>query len=93
MNKTFKYILSFLGCFILFNVQGLDYRIQDLGTLNSLGSYASGINNQNVITGYIKEDNKKLDNPSYTVEAYCRAFCCRVHYSREISRIKSIHPK
>lgn len=53
--KVFQWLVGiFLGVLPL-NLQGLDYVIQDLGTLMADESHAVGINNKNTIVGYSKQ--------------------------------------
>lgn len=56
--KVFQWLVGvFLG-FLPLNLQGLDYVIQDLGTLTADESHVAGINNQNTIVGYTKQANE-----------------------------------
>jgi hypothetical protein len=56
--KIFQWMIGvFLGILPL-NLQGLDYIIQDLGTLTADESHAAVINNQNTIVGYTKQANE-----------------------------------
>jgi len=50
----------FLGVIPL-NLQGIDYVIQDLGTLATDESHVTGINNQNAIVGYTKQAGQVND--------------------------------
>lgn len=55
MKLLHRMIALCLGVLSL-NLQGLDYVIQDLGTLANEESHATGINNQNTIVGYTKQE-------------------------------------
>ncbi|MBA3956810.1 MAG: hypothetical protein H0X51_00230 [Parachlamydiaceae bacterium] len=52
----FKYTISILLCLSSAYLQGTNYVIQDLGTLNTEASHAISINNQNVVIGYFQQD-------------------------------------
>lgn len=54
MKRAFFRILSIILVLYSWSIQGVHYIIQDLGTLASEESYATGINNQNVVVGYFK---------------------------------------
>lgn len=55
MKIIFQWVIGvFLGVLPL-NLQGLDYVLQDLGTLATEESHVTGINNQNVVVGYSKQ--------------------------------------
>lgn len=55
MKIIFQWTLGLLLGLLPWNAQGLDFTIQDLGTLTADESIATSINNQNVIVGQIKK--------------------------------------
>lgn len=56
--KVFQWLFGFFLGVLPLNLQGLDYLIQDLGTLATDESHAMGINNQNTVVGYTKQANE-----------------------------------
>lgn len=57
MKKLFQTIVGAVLSFLPIHLQGLDYWVQDLGTLGTDESYATGINNQNTIVGSVRQGN------------------------------------
>lgn len=55
MKIIIQNLIGIFICLLPLNVQGVEYLLQDLGTLAADESYVSGINNQNAIVGYMKQ--------------------------------------
>ncbi|WP_068469825.1 hypothetical protein [Candidatus Protochlamydia phocaeensis] len=61
MKKIIQWTIGFvLGC-LPWHLQGLNFIIQDLGTLTADESYATAINNQNAVVGYAKTGDQVSD--------------------------------